>query len=93
MLIITVREVSTEQQWIPHGRVTDYAVAEVLSNWYALKDQQSTGGRVMDLDGVSVTDRSGGRVLSILIQDGARFNGIYARHLLVALQECAGSNP
>jgi hypothetical protein len=48
--------------------------------------------RVIDLDGVSVIDRSGERLLSMMIQDGARFGGIYARHLLVALQERAESN-
>ncbi|HEY6851295.1 MAG TPA: hypothetical protein VI320_34425 [Terracidiphilus sp.] len=42
------------------------------------------GRRVIDLDGVSVIDTSGERVLSMMIQDGARFSGIYARHLLVA---------
>ena len=42
------------------------------------------GRRVIDLDGVSVIDTSGERVLLMMIQDGARFSGIYARHLLVA---------
>jgi hypothetical protein len=92
MLTITVREITPEQRWILYGRLTDYSVAEVLSNWYATKDQESAGRRVIDLDGVSVIDRSGERVLSMLIQDGARFGGIYARHLLVALQERAKSS-
>jgi hypothetical protein len=50
------------------------------------------GRRVIDLDGVSVVDRSGERALSMMIQDGARFGGTYAGHLLVALQERAASN-
>jgi anti-anti-sigma regulatory factor len=91
-LTITVREIAPEQRWTLHGRLTDYSVAEVLSNWYASKDQESVGRRVIDLDGLSVIDRSGERVLSMMIQDGARFGGIYARHLLVALQERAESN-
>jgi hypothetical protein len=91
-LTITVREIAPEQRWTLHGRLTDYSVAEVLSNWYASKDPESAGRRVIDLDGVSVIDRSGERVISMMIQDGARFGGIYARHLLVALQERAKSN-
>jgi hypothetical protein len=91
-LIITVREIAPEQRWTLHGRLTDYSVAEVLSNWYASKDQDSACRRVIDLDGMSVIDRSGKRVLSMMIQDGARFGGIYPRHLLVALQERAESN-
>jgi hypothetical protein len=92
MLTITVREIAPEQRWILHGRLTDYFVAEMLSNWYATKDQESACRRVIDLDCVSVIDRSGERVLSMLIQDGARFGGIYARHLAVALQERTESN-
>jgi len=86
-LSITVREIAPEQHWILCGRLTDYSVAEVLSNWHAAKDPKSVGRRVIDLDGVTVIDRSGERVLSMMIQDGARFGGIYARHLLAALQE------
>jgi hypothetical protein len=67
-------------------------VAEVLSIWYASKDHESVSRRVIDLDGVSVIDRSGERALSMMIQDGARSGGIYARHLLVALQEHVESN-
>jgi hypothetical protein len=91
-LTITVKEIAPEQRWILHGRLTDYSVAEVLSNWYASKDPASVGPRVIDLDGVSAIDRSGERVLSLMIQDGARFGGIYAKHLLAALQESAESN-
>jgi hypothetical protein len=91
-LTITVRDIAPEQRWTLHGRLTDYSVAEVLSNWYASKEQETVGPRVIDLDGVSVIDRSGERALSMMIQDGARFGGIYARHLLVALQERAESN-
>jgi hypothetical protein len=91
-LTITVREIAPEQRWTLHGRLTDHSVAEVLSNWYASKDPESVGPRVIDLDGVSAIDRSGERVLSMMIQDGARFGGIYAKHLLVALQERAKSS-
>jgi hypothetical protein len=50
------------------------------------------GSRVIDLDGVSAIDKSGERVLSMMIQDGASFGRICAKHLLVALQERAKSN-
>jgi anti-anti-sigma regulatory factor len=90
-LSITVREIAPEQHWILCGRLTDYSAAEVLSNWHAAKDPKSVGRRVIDLDGVTVIDRSGERVLSMMIQDGARFGGIYARPLLAALQKQTGS--
>jgi anti-anti-sigma regulatory factor len=92
MLTIIVKEIAPEQRWILHGRLTDYSVAEILWNWHASKEQPSAEQRVIDLDGVSVIDSIGERVLSMMIQDGARFGGIYARHLLIALQKRTGSN-
>ena len=91
-LTITVREIAPEQRWTLHGRLTDYSVTEVLSNWYAAKKRETVGPRVIDLDGVSVIDRSGELALSMMIQDGARFGGLYAKYLLAALQESAESN-
>jgi hypothetical protein len=90
-LTTTVRQIAPEERWTLHGRLTDYSAAEVLSNWYAPQERESVGPRVIDLAGVSVMDRSGERVLSMTIQNGARFGGIYATHLLAAWQERAES--
>jgi hypothetical protein len=92
MLTITVRENATEQRWILDGLLTDHSVAEVLSNWFVSKDRQTAGYRVVDLDGLSVIDSSGERALSMMINDGAKFGGLYARHLLRALQARGGNN-
>ena len=91
MLTITVEENATEQRWILDGLLTDYSVAEVLSNWIVSKDRQTAGHRVVDLDGLSVIDSSGERALSMMIHDGAKFGGLYARHLLSALQVSGGN--
>jgi hypothetical protein len=91
MLTITVRENATEQRWILDGLLTDYSVAEVLSNWFVSKDRRTAGHRVVDLDGLSVIDSSGERALSMMIQNGAKFGGLYARHLVRALQMRGGN--
>jgi hypothetical protein len=91
MLTITVGENATEQRWILDGLLTDYSVAEVLSNWFVCKDRQTAGYRVVDLDGLSVIDSSGERALSMMIHDGAKFGGLYARRLLRALQMRGGN--
>ena len=91
MLTITIRETATEQRWILDGPLTDHSVAEVLSNWFVSKDRQTTGHRVVDLDGLCVIDSSGERALSMMIHDGAKFGGLYARHLLRALQVRGGN--
>ena len=91
MLKITVRENATEQRWILDGRLTDYSVADVLCNWFVSRDRQTAGHRVVDLDGLSVIDSSGERALSMMIHDGAKFGGLYARHLFRALQVHGGN--
>ena len=91
MLTITVTENATEQQWILNGLLTDYSVAEVLSNWFVSKDRLTADHRVVDLDGLSVIDSSGERALLMMVHDGAKFSGLYARHLLRALQVCGGN--
>ena len=92
MLIITVRENATEQRWILDGLLTDYSVAEVLSNWFVSKNRQTADHRVVDIDGLSVIDSSGERALSMMIHDGAKFGGMYARHLIRALQVRGGNS-
>jgi hypothetical protein len=56
------------------------------SNWHASRDQQSAGWRAVDLDGLTSIDRSGERVLTMMLLDGAEFVGFYTKHLLEALQ-------
>ena len=90
-LTITVREIAPEQRWTLYGRPSDYSVAEVLSNWYSSKGRQLVGPRVSDFVGVSAIDTSGERSLSVMIQNRARFSGIYAKYLLAALQKSAES--
>jgi hypothetical protein len=92
ILTITVKEDASEQRWILHGRLTDYSIAEVLSNWYVSQENSAAVHRVIDLDGVSDIDSSGKRALSMMIHDGATFGGQYARYLVAALQACARDN-
>jgi anti-anti-sigma regulatory factor len=86
VLRVTVRENGSEQRWFLQGRLTDYFVAEVASNWQASRDQQSAEHRIVDLDGITIIDKSGEQVLTMMLLDGAVFVGLYTRPLLEALQ-------
>jgi hypothetical protein len=86
VLRVTVRENGSEERWFLHGRLTDYFVAEVASNWQSSRHQQSAEHRIVDLDGITIIDKSGEQVLSMMLLDGAEFIGLYARPLLEALQ-------
>jgi hypothetical protein len=89
MLRITVKEIAAEQRWVLHGRLTKNSVPELVSNWRAAGDRSSSCKRVVDLNEVTVIDKSGEEVLSMMIDEGARFvaSGLYTKHLLQTLLE------
>ena len=89
MLRITVKEIATEQRWVLQGRLTKNSVPELVSNWQAARDRPSACNRVVDLNEITVIDKSGEEVLSTMIDEGARFvaSGLYTKHLLQLLHE------
>ena len=89
MLRITVKEIAAEQRWVLHGRLTKNFVPELVSNWRAAGDRSSSCKRVVDLNEVTVIDKSGEEVLLMMIDEGARFvaSGLYTKHLLQSLLE------
>ena len=95
MLKITVRDKGSEQRWTLHGRLTKDCVAELLSIWLAARSRASTRQRVVDLNEITVIDKSGEEVLSMMIGEGATFvaTGLYTKHLLETLHERAGNSP
>jgi anti-anti-sigma regulatory factor len=89
MLRITVKEIAAEQRWVLQGRLTKNSVPELVSNWQAARDRPSACNRVVDLDEVTFIDKSGEEVLSMMINEGARFmaSGLYTKHLVQTLHE------
>jgi hypothetical protein len=95
MLRITVKEIASEQRWTLQGRLTKECVAELVSNWRESRNRPSAGNRIVDLDEITVIDKSGEEVLSMMIREGAMFvaTGLYTRHLLEALHARTGNSP
>ena len=95
MLRITVKENDSEQRWTLQGRLTKECLAELVSNWRAACSRPSAGNRIVDLNEITVIDKSGEEVLAMMIGEGARFvaNGLYTKHLLEALHERTGHSP
>jgi hypothetical protein len=89
MLRITVKEIAAEQRWILQGRLTKNSVPELVSNWQAARDRSSSSKCIVDLNEVTVIDKSGEEVLSMMIDEGARFvaSGLYTKLLLQTLLE------
>jgi hypothetical protein len=95
MLRITVKEKGPEQRWTLQGRLTKECIAELVSNWREACISQSPGNRIVDLNEITVIDKSGEEALSMMIGDGATFvaTGLYRRHLLEALRERTVNSP
>jgi hypothetical protein len=88
MLRITVKERASEQRWILQGRLTKECIGELVFNWRAARSRPSAENRVVDLNEITVIDKSGEEVLSMMIGEGTKFvaTGLYTKHLLEALR-------
>jgi hypothetical protein len=95
MLRITVRERASEQRWILQGRLTKECIDELVCSWRAARTGPSAGTRIVDLNEITVIDKSGEEVLSMMIGEGTKFvaTGLYTKHLLEALHERTGNSP
>jgi hypothetical protein len=84
MLRITVREKASEQRWILQGRLTKECIDELVSSWRAARRGRTARNRIVDLNEITVIDKSGEVVLSMMIGEGPRFvaTGLYTKHLL-----------
>jgi hypothetical protein len=93
MLRITVRDRSSEQRWILQGRLTKECIDELVSSWRSARRGPSAGNRIVDLNEITVIDKSGEEVLSMMIDEGTRFvaTGLYTKHLLDALRMRTGN--
>jgi ABC-type transporter Mla MlaB component len=87
MLRITMKESPAEQRWVLQGRLTKHSVPVLILTWQAARDRLSACNRVVDLNEVTLIDKSGEEVLSMMIDEGARFvaSGLYTKHLLEML--------
>ena len=88
MFRITVVESPSEEKWILQGQLTEKFASELSANWQASMDRCLDRPRVVDLNDVTLIDKSGEEVLSQMIHQGARFvaTGVYTKHLLEELQ-------
>ena len=93
MLRITVKERASEQRWILQGRLTKECIDELVSSWRTARCGPSAGNRIVDLDEITVIDKSGEEVLSMMIGEGTKFvaTGLYTKHLLEALHARTGN--
>jgi hypothetical protein len=84
MLRICFSETPTEERWILCGRLTAPWVRELRTTWK--KSHHVVEGRacIVDLNEITLIDKSGERCLRKLKNEGAEFlaSGVYIKHVL-----------
>ena len=97
MLRITILDEASEQRWVLQGRISGPWVAQLRSNWKESTAANGHAKRVVDLNGVTLVDLDGEKVLCAMMKDGAEFvaTGVYMKHLVETLEKkrrhCLGS--
>ena len=97
VLRITIVDESSEQRWVLQGRISGPWVAQLRSNWKKSTAANGQVKRVVDLNGVTLVDLDGEKVLAAMMKDGAEFvaSGVYMKHLVETLEKrrrhCLGS--
>jgi hypothetical protein len=68
--------------------LTKECIDELVSSWISARRGPLAGNRIVDLNEITVIDKSGEEVLSMMIYDGTTFvaTGLYTKHLLEALR-------
>jgi len=94
MLKISFTETPSEKRWILEGRLKQPWVRELKASWR--KNYQTGKQRpcIVDLHEVTFIDKSGMRLLHMLMRDGAQFtaSGIYTKHIIEQLKARRKSN-
>jgi hypothetical protein len=89
VLRITIIDEPSEQRWILQGRISGPWVAQLRSNWKKSTAANGQLKRIVDLNGVTLVDLKGEKVLSAMMKDGAEFvaTGVYMKHLVETLEK------
>lgn len=95
MLKIVIAETQTESRWILEGQLVGPWVIELRRCWKAKHTGESSKRCAVDLNDVTLIDKSGERLLRAMSKTGADLisNGIYTKHLLEKLKTRKSSLP
>lgn len=87
MLKICFTETPTQEKWVLHGRLTHPWTQELRESWNKNHQRGLNRACIVDINEISFIDRSGERLLSALMREGAQClgSGIYVKHILKRL--------
>jgi outer membrane protein TolC len=87
MLKISFSETPSEERWILQGRLTAPWFRELRACWKKKHRRDNQRACIVDLNEVTFIDKSGERLLRVLVREGAQCvaSGIYIKHVLEQL--------
>lgn len=77
-------ETATEQRWILQGRLIAPWIRELRTSWKNKHRRDERRTRIVDLNEITFIDKSGERLLRLLVSDGAQCiaSGGYTKHVV-----------
>jgi outer membrane protein TolC len=87
MLKINFTETPSEERWILHGKLTAPWVPELRACWKKNHRKDKQRACIVDLNEITFIDKSGERLLRVLLREGAQClaTGVYVKHVLEQL--------
>ena len=87
MLKIRFSETPSEERWTLHGRLTAPWVRELRACWKKKHRRDNQRACIVDLNEITFIDKSGERLLRVLVREGAQCiaTGVYTKHVLEQL--------
>jgi len=87
MLKIGFSETPSEERWILRGRLTAPWFRELRACWKKKHRRDNQRACIVDLNEITFIDKSGERLLRVLVREGAQCvaTGVYSKHVLEQL--------
>jgi outer membrane protein TolC len=87
MLKIRFSATPSEERWTLHGRLTAPWVQELRTCWKKNHGRDKQRACIVDLNEITFIDKSGERLLRVLVREGAQCiaTGVYIKHVLEQL--------
>jgi outer membrane protein TolC len=87
MLKIKFTETPSEERWILHGQLTAPWVPELRACWKKNHRKDTQRPCILDLNEITFIDKTGERLLRLLVREGAQCiaTGVYVKHVLEQL--------
>jgi len=87
MLKISFSETPSEERWILQGRLTAPWFRELRDCWKKKHRRDNQRACIVDLNEITFIDKSGERLLRVLVREGAQCvaTGVYSKHVLEQL--------